>query len=222
MTCPASVLPWIHPALHFSCPASKMSCLRPVLRPSCNESDLQSIACVLSFNSHILLQNCIWPVLPQFCPASHLSCILTLLPLTFPASILSCILPALAFDLSWICPVLHLSCPASPCLASIRFVLHPSGPLSYCTALHPFYIWSVLHQFCPGFILSCIRPVLVQHPSYPASTLSCIRPVLHLICPVSDMSCLSFTVLYCRFEDECRHHFWNFSKSFSSRVMMSL
>ena len=176
------------------------------------------------------------PELHLTCPASVLSCISPVLHPYCTAIDLSCLNPVLhlacvAFNLSWICPVLHLSCPASPCLASIRFVLHPSGPLSYCTALHPFYIWSVLHQFCPGFILSCIRPVLVQHPSYPASTLSCIRPVLHLICPVFDMSCIRPVLhpacplpscMYCRFEDECRHHFWNFSKSFSSRIMKSL
>ena len=66
-SCPACILHCICPVLHLKCPACVLSSIRHALRPSCKESDQQSIACVLSFNSHILLQNCIWPVLSQYC-----------------------------------------------------------------------------------------------------------------------------------------------------------
>ena len=66
-SCPACILHCICPVLHLKCPACVLSNIRHALRPSCKESDQQSIACVLSFNSHILLQNWIWPVLSQYC-----------------------------------------------------------------------------------------------------------------------------------------------------------
>ena len=98
----------ICPVQHSSFPASILSCIRSVLHPS-------------------------WPAYDLSCiqPALHQPCILRVLYLICPSSDLSCIHPAAAYDLSYIWPVLHLTCPASD-LSCIWSVLHPSGPASIC------------------------------------------------------------------------------------------
>lgn len=84
--------------------------------------------------------------------------------------------------LSWTNPVLHKLCSASnPSCVSCVLLVHPSSPLSLMSCIHsglgPFRPeWVTV---CPAYILACMHHVLCF--SWPASHQSCLASILSCI-----------------------------------------
>ena len=135
------------------------------------------------------------PFLHPTCSVSVLYryCLCPVLHLTCPASIMSCIWLVLHMACPTSVTVLHLFCPASD-LSNIRPGLHMTCPTS--VTFQNQNMSKEVHWICLSLLLVNFVAFFAQYMIFPADVLSSIRHFLQPFCLPSVLFCMVWPVLH--------------------------